>query len=250
MHSKQKTDYRGIVAMEKYPVIYLNMPKAACTTIKNLMFYLEYGHFFDDPLAIHKAINSWKYLVNFRSPENLNHLIRQRKFSFSFVRDPIAKAYSCFIEKIYYVTPYSFHKIRAWLVKNYSLRLPEENKTDQLYDNAMHRDNFKKFLSFVEDNIAGKTPIRKDPHWSPQKHILDRHAENISLDFIGKIEHYTKGMSYVLDVIGVEDRLILDKRFNEGPPPPYKLSEIADAEVKSIAQRVYEKDYVAFGLFQ
>lgn len=239
--------------MEKLPLVYMNMPKAACTTIKNLMFYLEYGHFLENPLSIHKQIKSGKYLVNFKSPDKLRELIGKKKMAFTFVRDPLARAYSCFIEKIYYKSPFSFGRVRSWLQNNYLMRLPANPETiapEKDYDAGLHRDNFMRFLAFIEDNLSGKTPIRKDPHWLPQKVIMDSFSGNITLDFVGRVENFAYDMSYIFDVLKIDDRMPIEKRFNEGPLPPYSLNEIADTDIKSMVRRIFEIDYRAFGSFQ
>ena len=37
-------------------LLYLNMPKSACTTIKNSLYFMESGVWLEDPLTVH-ALN-------------------------------------------------------------------------------------------------------------------------------------------------------------------------------------------------
>src|SRR5688572_12325279 len=46
----------GVIVCRNLPLIYLTIPKCACTTIKNLLYRLETGEVFAQPLAIHKMM--------------------------------------------------------------------------------------------------------------------------------------------------------------------------------------------------
>ena len=43
----------GFWAAATAPLVYVNMPKSGCTTIKNLLYRIDSGSFLDDPLTIH-----------------------------------------------------------------------------------------------------------------------------------------------------------------------------------------------------
>ncbi len=45
---------RLFVAVQNLPLIYVNMPKSGCTTIKNLLHRIDRGTFLADPLTIHR----------------------------------------------------------------------------------------------------------------------------------------------------------------------------------------------------
>lgn len=248
MSVDSKTSFRlnGIIGMRRYPLIYLNMPKCACTTIKNIMQFIDCGSYIDDPLTVHRKINRGEILVSYKNMDELLNSIKNKRMAFTFVRNPLNRAYSCFIEKIYYISPYSFPRIGRHIIQNYGMA-PIVGHTDNGISAEVMNDSFKKFLLFVRDNIVGKTSIRKDAHWALQKSIIDRFSRVVSIDLIGRVEHYKRDMSYVLECIGIENPILLSTRFNEGPPPPYSLDEIMSDDIKALAEEVYEQDYLAFG---
>ena len=45
---------RGFVAVESLPILYVNMPKSGCTTIKNILHRIDSGGFLADPLTVHR----------------------------------------------------------------------------------------------------------------------------------------------------------------------------------------------------
>jgi hypothetical protein len=241
-------NYGGLIGLEKYPLIYMNMPKSACTTIKNIFYKLEYGSFCEDPVAIHRQIQNGSALVGRAHPALLRDKVRQRKLAFTFVRDPVERAYSCYIEKIHFVSPYSFRAVRKFLIRHRGVKLPAEDSPVQV-DLETHKDNFLKFLEFVRDNIHGKTRVRKDPHWLPQASMVANCPGGIILDFIGRVSTYKRDMAYILNSVGYEDLAILEMRFNEGPKPPFRFAEAVDQRMNEMAREIYKADYKAFGSF-
>jgi hypothetical protein len=72
--------------------------------------------------------------------------------------------------------------------------------------------------------------------------VLDLHRRFMTLDFIGRVEKFTLGMSYVLAAAGVTKPIDLDVRYNEGPPAPYPLREIMNEEIYSLLMNIYARD--------
>jgi hypothetical protein len=237
---------RGIIACRKYPVVYLNLPKCACTTIKNILFYLDMGKPLANALGIHKSIRSGSVLINFNSPVELKHSIINRNISFTFVRHPLSRAYSCFNEKVYHQSPYSFRGLRnSFLNQKYKLIFPEKNA---IYSIEQHSGNFEKFLFFIRDNMAGKTQYRKDAHWLPQTQLLNKFQKYTAIDYIGRVERFREGIRYVLNSIGVNDSEYLSQiKCNEGDPPPFSYKEILNDRILKLGHEIYESDFVKLG---
>ena len=99
----------GFWASATAPLVYANMPKSGCTTIKNLLYRIDSGAFLDDPLTIHgrpELMVHWK-----AQPEAIERRLKT-DLVFTFVRHPLKRAYSCFNEKIHFRSIYSFGKAR------------------------------------------------------------------------------------------------------------------------------------------
>ena len=92
--------FEGLIASKKHNIIYANMPKAGCTTIKNLIYFIDNDCYYHSPLDIHNdsdALMKGKY-----NPEVMKQKMKSRDIVFTMVRHPYKRAYSCFNEKIFF----------------------------------------------------------------------------------------------------------------------------------------------------
>jgi hypothetical protein len=227
----------GWFACRNHPIAYLNVPKSACTTIRNVMFFLDRGKYLDDPLQIH-----FRPQALIRGDIEREELLRRlvgKRFTFTFIREPAKRVYSCFVDKIYNVDKYSFVEMRKLIVKSHGLKFssPAEEDIDE------HRENFKKFLLFVIDNLAGKTEIRKDHHWLPQSNLIKHCTRDVPLDFVGIVESFADHFQYVLESAGITKTLGTVPKFNESAAISVSLADIMDAEIRELVDRIYQTDY-------
>lgn len=236
----------GAIALTSVPLIYLNVPKSACTTIKNQLYFMEHGRYIDEPLDIHAHDGLLRSRDN--TPENLalfNGKLASPHQVFTFVRHPGKRAYSCFGEKIFNQSKYSFPKVRDYITEKYGLSLPATEADD--YDLAKHRANFMCFLNFVADNFDGKTDIRTDAHWGRQSTILEQFQRFFFIDFIGRVEDFEQQFRFVVDRALPVHRPDLNVRFNEGPKPPFSYEQVADSVVEARLRQIYADDYFRLG---
>lgn len=230
-------------AVPKAPLFYMEMPKSACTTIKNILYQIEHdGAAYHAPLAIHADPVA---LLKTDNPDREAYwrAVKRRRLCFTFVREPYARAYSAFNEKFFYTGPYHFPQFRAVLVERYGVRFPDAGGA---YSAGQHAENFAGFLRFVEDTLSKTAEIKPDPHWMPQAMMMARHAWRIGVDFIGRTERFAEDMRYVLDVSDVTTPIDLTLRYNEGPPAPYKLREIMTDQIAEALASIYGKDVVHY----
>lgn len=200
------------------------------------MHRIDKGEFIEDPLKIHARQDT---LVRSKTnPEKIKERLNT-DFVFTFVREPLARAYSCFNEKIVHVGPYSIKKGRNAL-ETYGADFKSVS------DPETHRKNFKLFLKFVRNAVAGEALW--DPHWMPQTLLLRRSVYPHRIpNFFGKVENLNKEMGFVLSFVGSDFDMSTCPRMNEGPPPPFKLREIVDDEIIETAKAIYKSDLRAFG---
>lgn len=236
----------GAVTLNGVPLIYLNVPKSACTTIKNQLYFIEHGRYIEEPLDIHAFDGLLRSRE--RTPETQSLFgakLARPHLVFTFVRHPGKRTYSCFSEKIFHQSKYSFPKVRDYIVANHGLRLPAAGETG--YTLEAHRANFMRFLDFVQANFARQTPVRVDAHWGRQSEILEHFQRYFLIDFIGRVENFESQFAYVLDQFPLPHRPDLGVRFNEGPKPPFSYEEIADATVEARLREIYADDYARLG---
>lgn len=241
--SKRVTD---LIAPRNLPLAYFNMPKAACTTIKNLLYYIEHGQWFDAPLNIHRQIKTNHVLL--RTKELADKRSRGEGGTdwtvFSFVRNPAKRVYSTFVEKVWADGPYSFPPVQDLLKKDYGYKLNTLSSSEYLVDDV--RQGFKSFLDFVVENLAGNTRIAPNPHWMVQHQRLKRTKPADYVSLVGRVESFEKDMAMILTRAGWSDLSIVNRRFNEGPKAPFGWEDVADGEILDKVSSIYKDDFTAF----
>lgn len=228
---------RGYIAARSLPLLYVNMPKSGCTTIKNILQHFDAGAFIADPLTIHKRKD---LLVRVeREPDEIVRRLG-RDPVFTFVRHPLQRAYSCFNEKVHFQTPYSFPRVRATIAADYGGRFEPAPSAD------LHRENFKAFLRFAEDSFRGRNAWRRDPHWCPQTMVLQSARRWRLVDFIGRVERFDADLGIALGLAGA--RLDFEvPRMNEGPAAPWPYAAMLDDEVRALAAGFFAEDLRSLG---
>ena len=238
----------GLIATSALPLAYLNMPKAACSTIKNILYYLETGSWFSDPLGIHRHIQQGSTLLHGSALAKHRHqtTLPRPYITFTFVRHPGRRAYSAFIEKIWFIHPYSFPRIRCFLQDSRSMVVADSTEEASL---PVVRSAFSLFLDFVLDNLAGKSPFPPNPHWASQYSRLRNFRAADDISFVGRVETFRQDMTALLSMASYAENTaaLAGKRFNEGATPPFAYEEVLDAAIAEKLLTIYKSDYLAFG---
>jgi hypothetical protein len=235
----------GIVTAARVPLVYLNLPKSASTTIQNHLLYIATGAYAAQPQAIHQHAG----LRRSREDSDETHALIGRQIDegalvFTFVRDPGRRAYACFNEKIMHGGPQSFLAIRHTLERDWGLRPPGPDEAPSL---VLQRENFAAFLRFVAANLAGDTDIRRDPHWCPQGPMLVHYRKTLKIDMVGKVERFAADMAQVLHKAGV--RRIPDVQYRpwRHAPAPFSFDEVLTPDLQAQLDQIYGADYRHLG---
>lgn len=235
----------GIVTAPRVPLVYLNLPKCASTTIQNHLLYIASGAYAENPQDIHQHAG----LRRSREDSDETHALIARQLAegavaFTFVRDPGRRAYACFHEKIMQRGRHSFAAIRAALERDWGLRPPPAGESGTL---ELQRDNFAAFLRFVEANLAGDTGIRRDPHWCPQGPMLVHYRQHLKIDHVGKVENFAADMALVLHKAGVRRIPDVQSRPWRHPAAAYSFDDVLTPELRAQLGRIYAADYLHLG---
>jgi hypothetical protein len=228
----------GFIGSRKHNAVYLNMPKAACTTIKNYLYYMDHGKYHPSPLDIHKYTDD-VFLTYDRNRGDIYKKFHDSAF-FTFVRHPIRRVYSLFNEKIVNQWEYSFPDVRNMLINAYGAQFGANDDVETV------RANFIKFLYFIRDTKEERIQFRRDHHWMPQSFVLSLATRIRPMDFIGKVENFDRDFRYVLARSGFNDTFEL-KKFNEGPGSKVPYEQVANDEVKNLGYAIYSRDFENFG---
>ncbi|MEL6264160.1 MAG: sulfotransferase family 2 domain-containing protein [Pseudomonadota bacterium] len=230
---------RGFLGSRTLPLIYVNMPKSACTTIKNIMVRFDTGRFLDDPLTVHRR--SKELFVHWRdAPGEIERRLAS-DVVFTLVRHPLRRSYSCFTEKVHFTSPYSFGWVRRHVTGAYGADFEAAPTLER------HRANFKAFLRFVDANARGTDrEVRRDPHWLPQFGVL-RNAERVRrIDVVGRVETFDQHFGAVLAMVGASRDFDVP-RMNEGPKPPFRYEDVVDDEIRELGSAIFADDFQRFG---
>ena len=209
-------------------LVFIKNSKAGCTTIAHLIYLHETGKV--APGIIHHESET---LVQGREnwQRNLRALTSGKAVSFSFVRQPLARAVSGFTD--FFVerrNPEAPPHVAAIESFGFSLR-----------DDLGYR--FDVFLDYVARSLA-LSPVETDRHWRPQ--VLNLGRPDFRLRFVGKLENLRADLAKVSEMAGMDlpmpEGLAREKRNRSGDPGfrpnPEQVRRVED---------IYAADYEAFG---
>lgn len=185
----------------RHGAIFIHIPKCAGSSIKDALF----------PGRTHGHMPLWFYEQNFAE-------FYGRAFKFSFVRNPLDRAYS------------AYRYLRSDLL-------------EVERDVAAHKlaKKYGSFEAFVRHWLCEETAQRQI-HFVPQWQFLSDSLGDIGVDFIGRQEEMAAAFAHVCDKLGVEVEL---PTVNAATLPALE-SQFSAATVDRI-RRVYARDYELFG---
>jgi Sulfotransferase family len=238
--------FPGIWMTESGTMAYRVIPKCACSTIGQIMYFSDNGEFFDGD--IHDAqsrIHKWG--IEASKPVIERRVLHEGIFTFTCVRNPWTRILSSFFDKIAGVqrsgTRYRENLIPA-LVRKYGVDV--EGDFDQIRA-------FRRFLLFARDTVRYGKPMDPDLHWSPMSsHAATLRANGGHYDFIFATEDFNAGMRAVLDRAKPRHDLDLETlpRFNEseghGPRRAFPVEDYFDDMSVFLMNEIYRRDFNLF----
>jgi hypothetical protein len=243
--------FPGVWMTESESMVYRVVPKCACSTIGQIMFYSDHGRFFDGD--IHDSKNGLHKWSQDHSHDPIEQAVRAgRGVSFTCVRNPYARILSSFFDKIAGIQRNGRRyrgNLVPQLIQRYGIDVgsPENNfDFDQIA-------SFRRFLLFARDTIRFRKPMEPDIHWSAMSgHISTFIVNGGHYDQIFFTETFNEGMAAVLDAAETPVKVDLAEvpRFNEseghGPKRAHKVSEYFDDLSRHLIWEIYRDDFKLF----
>ena len=238
--------FPGTWMTESESVVYRVVPKCACSTIGQIMYFSDHGSFYDGD--IHDAKEGLHKWAQERSHGPIEDNVRNKDtFAFTFVRNPYTRILSSFFDKICGIQR-NGQRYRGNLIpqlaQNYGIDV--ESEFDQI---AM----FRRFLLFARDTIRFRKPMDPDIHWSSMSgHISTFIANGGRYDRILWTEKFNEGMADVLEHVPVKVPVDLGAipRFNEseghGPKRAHPVEDFFDDLSKHLIYEMYKRDFELF----
>ncbi len=233
-------------------MVYRVVPKCACSTIGQIMYYSDHGRFFDGD--IHDARDGLHKWGQDHSQSPISQVVTgRRSLVFSCVRNPFDRILSSFFDKICGIQRnggrYRGNMV-PMLAQKYGI---ETGSPEDGFDFDQIR-SFRRFLLFARDTIRFRKPIDPDIHWSPVSgHLSTLIRGGGRYDRILRTEEFVTGMQGVLASTPAPHRLDVAAmpRFNEsavhGPRRAHAVEAYFDDLSLHLMQEVYRNDFALFG---
>ena len=243
--------FPGTWMTESESVVYRVIPKCACSTIGQIMYYSDHGAFFDGD--IHDADRGLHKWARDDSQGVISaNVAGHKSYTFTCVRNPYTRILSSFFDKICGIQR-NGKRYRGNLVpmvmQKYGIEVGGDDGSQE-FDQIR---SFRRFLLFARDTIRWRHPMEPDIHWSAMSgHVGTFIANGGTYDKIFWTESFDAGMQQVLDSIETPHRIELASipRFNEseghGPKRAHPVEEYFDDLSMHLVYEIYKRDFELF----
>ena len=236
---------------ESGSMVYRVVPKCACSSIGQIMFYSDHGRYYDGDIHDStEGLHKW-------SQEASQGLIEKRvlagdSLTFTCVRNPYGRILSSFFDKIAGIQR-NGKRYRGNLVPQLTQRYGIEVGSPEDGFDFDQIKSFRRFLLFARDTIRWRRPMEPDIHWSPMSsHIATFIVNGGRYHQIFFTEKFNDGMKTVLDATETPVKVDVERvpRFNEseghGPKRAHKISAYFDDLSRHLVWEIYKKDFQLF----
>ncbi|WP_101067222.1 sulfotransferase family protein [Roseovarius salinarum] len=243
--------FPGTWMTESESVVYRVVPKCACSTIGQILYFSDHGEFFDGDIHDAKSgLHKWA-LAESQAPIS-DTVTGHRAPAFTCVRNPYTRILSSFFDKICGIQRNGKRyrgKLVPMLIQKYGIEVGGEDGKQE-FDQVR---SFRRFLLFARDTIRWRRPMEPDIHWSAQAGHLSTFIVNGGrFDRIFWTERFNDGMQSVLDAIDTPHAVDLGNipRFNEseghGPKRAHPVEDYFDDLSMHLVYEIYKRDFELF----
>ncbi|SFR01299.1 Sulfotransferase family protein [Poseidonocella sedimentorum] len=232
-------------------VVYRVVPKCACSTIGQILYYSDHGRFYDGDIHdAREGLHKWAQPES--QPIIERNVTSHGAFAFTAVRNPYARILSSFFDKICGIQR-NGNRYRGNLVpmvmQTYGIEVGGADGQEP-FDQIR---SFRRFLLFARDTIRWRKPMDPDIHWSSMSgHISTFIVNGGRYDDIFWTERFDEGMKSVLDRIETPHPVDLGAmpRFNEsaghGPTRAHPVEDYFDDLSRHLVYEIYKRDFELF----
>jgi len=245
------TSYPGTWMTQSESMVYRVVPKCACSTIGQIMYFSDHGRFFDGDIHdAEEGLHKWSLDA---SREPITRAVQRRTgLAFTCVRNPYTRILSSFFDKICGIQRNGRRyrgNLVPMLVQRYGVEVGGDDGSGEFDQIA----SFRRFLLFVRDTIRWRKPMEPDIHWSAVSgHVGTFIANGGRYDQIFFTEDFDAGMQRVLDAVKTPHAVDLAAipRFNEseghGPKRAHPVADYFDDLSMHLMWEIYRRDFQLF----
>lgn len=243
--------FPGTWMTESESVVYRVVPKCACSTIGQIMYYSDHGKFFKGDIHDAKGkIHKWA--IEKSQPKIEKNVLAHKSYAFTCVRNPYTRILSSFFDKICGIQRNQKRyrgNLVPLLIQKYGIEVGgDDGKQD--FDQIK---SFRRFLLFARDTIRWRRPMDPDIHWSAMSgHVATFILNGGTYDNVVFTEKFNDGMQTVLDSIETRHEVDLANipRFNEseghGPKRAHPVEDYFDDLSMHLVYEIYKRDFKLF----
>ena len=202
--------FPGTWMTESESLVYRVVPKCACSTIGQIMYYSDQGEFFDGD--IHDAKGGMhKWALEGSQPVITKNVQAHESYSFTCVRNPYTRILSSFFDKICGIQRNGKRyrgNLVPLLIQKYGIEVGGDDGKQE-FDQIK---SFRRFLLFARDTIRFRRPMDPDIHWSAMSgHVSTFIVNGGNYDKIIWTEKFNEGMADVLSSIETQHVVDLNR---------------------------------------
>ncbi len=243
--------FPGTWMTESQSMIYRVVPKCACSTIGQILYYSDHGKFFDGDIHdAQKGLHKWAQEES--QPLIARNVREQATYAFTCVRNPYTRILSSFFDKICGIQRNGQRyrgNLVPLLIQKYGIEVGGDDGKQE-FDQIR---SFRRFLLFARDTIRFRKPMEPDIHWSSMSgHVSTFIVNGGRYDHIFFTEKFNEGMQKVLDTVETPHKVDLANipRFNEsaghGPKRAHPVEDYFDDLSMHIVYEIYKRDFRIF----
>lgn len=223
-------------------LLYRIVPKCACSTVGQFLYYTDHGQFFDGDIHDAKeGMHKWAF-EDSRAP--IRAAVAAGARLFSVVRNPYARVLSAYTDKIVGTQRGGGQhapKILTLLTERYGFMPDRPGREPK---------NFHAFLKMVEDAHLNGVKEARDIHWAPAvNHLATAIRNGGSFSMIGQTEKLAEALQEAFD--GTKAAPLAHQELPRFNPSSVKLDvpmeKLFQGERGAIVRKVYRKDFKFLG---
>lgn len=243
--------FPGTWMNESASLIYRVVPKCACSTIGQVLYFSDQGRFYDGDIHdAEEGLHKWAFAAS--QPLIESAVAGGQGVTFTCVRNPYTRILSSFFDKICGIQR-NGRRYRGNLVPMLTQKYGVEvggPKGEEPFDQIQ---SFRRFLLFARDTIRWRKPMEPDIHWSAMAgHIATFVANGGRFQQIFATEDFNTGMASVLQAAALRHPVDLSTlpRFNEseshGPARAHPVEAYFDDLSHHLMWEIYRRDFQLF----
>ncbi len=168
---------------------------------------------------------------------------------FTYLCRPLTRAFAVYQRQVLLGEAQHSTELRQHLARSHGAAMPMIGPEDRRagleaagFGAAEARAGLAAFLDFAAASAAGRTPLRPDPAWLPQRPALDALATRVPVSAVLREDRLEPGLAYLAALSGLPASLPAATS-----ALPFALDEVETPALTARAAEVYAADVNAFG---